>query len=530
MRSMFVIKERDVLGRIGRLKVPRGLEIETPYIFPVIDYTRQELPVKEIKEIGFNGVITNAYLLYRRGVTDNVRKVIGAGNDTVVMTDSGAYQLLEYGEVYIDNTTVINYQKKIGSDIAVILDVPTGNTSSRDEALSSVKTTLSRAREALKHIDRERLWVLPIQGGPYTDVLRLSIKESRKFEVYDIYALGSPTRLLESYAYDKLVRMILMTRRNIQYDKPLHLFGAGHPMFIPFAVALGVDLFDSASYILFARDDRYMMEGSTKKLSELRTFPCNCPVCSRYTPQELLEMGKEERTRLLAKHNLYVIKKVIEETKQAIHEGRLWELLEEYARKHPTLWHAFKHISKYSNVIARYSPIRHDSPKALYYYGKTSLNNPLLTNARSRIINIIKQYLSYTGLKKIYIVHRCIHECHGDLNLSKRLVRDLCKTRSDCMVFILIADETIVPLGLERAYPFGHIIYSSSCGFFSVKRTLTAITRFLGNRSLEIELMIPDLIADKYKKTLGGLNNIKILREQSFPCRELNVIKLALSI
>ena len=527
---MFVIKERDVLGRIGRLKVPRGIEIETPYIFPVIDYTRQELPVKEIKEMGFNGVITNAYLLYRRGVTDNVRRVLGVGNDAVVMTDSGAYQLLEYGEVYIDNITVINYQKKIGSDIAVILDVPTGNTSSRKEALSSVETTLSRAREALKHIDRERLWVLPIQGGPYTDVLRLSIKESRKFEVYDIYALGSPTRLLESYAYDKLVRMILMTRRNIRYDKPLHLFGAGHPMFIPFAVALGVDLFDSASYILFARDDRYMMEGSTKKLSELKTFPCNCPVCSRYTPEELLGMDKERRTRLLAKHNLYVIKKVIEETKQAIHEGRLWELLEEYAKKHPTLWNAFEHIIKYRNVIARYSPARHDSPKAIYYYERTSLNNPLLTNARLRVINIIKRHLSDLGLKKIYIIHRCIQECYRDLNLSNELVKNLCKTQNECMVFILVADETIIPLGLERTYPFGHIIYSSNCGFFSLKRTLTAITRFLSDKSLKIELMIPDLIADKYKKSLEGLNSIKISREKSISCRELNVIKLSLNV
>jgi Queuine/archaeosine tRNA-ribosyltransferase len=45
------------------------------------------------------------------------------------------------------------------------------------------------------------------------------------------------------------------TLKSTVMSKPIHLFGAGHPLTIPLAVALGCDTFDSASYMLYARDE-----------------------------------------------------------------------------------------------------------------------------------------------------------------------------------------------------------------------------------------------------------------------------------
>jgi 7-cyano-7-deazaguanine tRNA-ribosyltransferase len=45
---------------------------------------------------------------------------------------------------------------------------------------------------------------------------------------------------LVRYEYDKVVDAIAAARQNMPADRPLHLFGAGHPMMFPFAVALGV--------------------------------------------------------------------------------------------------------------------------------------------------------------------------------------------------------------------------------------------------------------------------------------------------
>ena len=86
-------------------------------------------------------------------------------------------------------------------------------------------------------------------------------------------ALGSPVEFMESYQYKLLAEMIVAAKKNIPTSIPLHLFGAGHPLTIPLAVALGCDTFDSASYILYAKHDRVITEDGTRRLDELEYFP-----------------------------------------------------------------------------------------------------------------------------------------------------------------------------------------------------------------------------------------------------------------
>ena len=66
--------------------------------------------------------------------------------------------------------------------------------------------------------------------------------------------------------------MIIAAKKNIPTSIPLHLFGAGHPLTIPLAVALGCDTFDSASYMLYAKHDRVITEDGTRRLEELEYF------------------------------------------------------------------------------------------------------------------------------------------------------------------------------------------------------------------------------------------------------------------
>ncbi len=381
--GVFEIRDKDLAGRIGRLHTPHGV-LETPALLPVIDVARQELPLEEIAAAGFRAVITNAYLLWKRMRSlAEKRGVHGIlGFDGIIMTDSGAYQILEYGDVEITPREVIEFQKRIGSDIAVILDVPTGNRRSRSQAEHSVEETLRRARAALEDIDPDRrVWVLPIQGGPYSDLVARSAREATKLlGPYRLLALGSPTVLLERYDYATLLEMIYTARLNTPWSVPLHLFGAGHPMIIPYAVALGVDMFDSASYILYARDNRYITETRTYRLEELQYFPCSCPVCSRYTPQELLEMPRDQRVRLLALHNLYMLRKMIDKTRQAIREGRLWELLEEMSRGHPTLARAFHQLAtRYTSYLKLHTPrVKAHAAKGLLLSSPESAGHPRL--------------------------------------------------------------------------------------------------------------------------------------------------------
>ncbi len=390
---VFEVKDVDLAGRIGKLCTKSGC-IETPAFFPVIDVERQEVSIEDIRRAGFNQVITNAYLTWKRYGSIAERKGIHGilGFDGVVMTDSGAYQILEYGDIEVDQKTIIEFQSRIGSDIGVILDIPTGDVD-RERALRTVEETLHRAREAIPLIReaKDTLWVLPIQGGKHLDLVEYSAREASKIaDNYHVLGIGSPTVFLEKYDYRTIAQMIITAKSNLPWGKPVHLFGAGHPLIITIAVALGVDMFDSASYILYARDDRYITEYGVERLERLDYFPCNCPVCSRYTPEDLRRMNKKERTRLLAIHNLYAISRALRRVKQAIREGRLWELLEEASRMHPSAFEALDVIQSNNQMLEKSTPTSKGVVRGIRLYDRHSLRRPIIERYRERLLRYLR--------------------------------------------------------------------------------------------------------------------------------------------
>ena len=336
---MFEIKYSDLAGRIGILHTNHG-KIETPSFVPVIHPVRQSIPAEKIRKIGFDVVITNAYITLKRleekARRDGIHKIIKY--DGSIMTDSGGYQVLEYGEVDVKPPTMAKFEMDIMTDFAIPLDKPTGFGLSKKQAREYVEHTLKVCKTTIRNRKNNgQIWIGPIQGSEHPDLVKRSTNELIKMG-YQMLALGSPVEFMESYEYKLLAEMIIAAKKNIPTSIPLHLFGAGHPLTIPLAVALGCDTFDSASYMLYAKHDRVITEDGTRKLEELEYFPFDCEVSSKYKPKELLGMKKEERVDQIALFNLYSIKAEVDRVKQAIREGRLWEYTMKKARAHPKLF------------------------------------------------------------------------------------------------------------------------------------------------------------------------------------------------
>ena len=285
----FEIKEKDLLARIGRLRTKSGT-IETPLLFPVVNPVKQTVSPRKMREqFGFEALITNAYILKKHASAklkpDGLHDFLDFKG--TIMTDSGAYQILVYGDVEVKPAEIVAFQESIGSDIATILDIPTAWRVTQEHATQTVDETLKRARAFFEQKTRDDiLWVGPVQGGRYLDLVVKSSQEMGKLP-FDIHALGSPTEVMERYRFDVLVDMIMAAKMNLPVQRPLHLFGAGHPFMFALAVALGCDLFDSAAYALYAKEGRYMTETGTSRLDELEYFPCTCPRCASTTPKEL---------------------------------------------------------------------------------------------------------------------------------------------------------------------------------------------------------------------------------------------------
>jgi 7-cyano-7-deazaguanine tRNA-ribosyltransferase len=170
---------------------------------------------------------------------------------------------------------------------------------------------------------------------------------------------------------------------------PLHLFGAGHPLTMSLAVALGCDTFDSASYIIFARTGRYMSRSGVMTLQSMKYLPCSCPVCSKSTVKELLELEQAERTKRLATHNLYVLREELEACKEAISEGRLWDLVQERSMAHPRLREAFVEMAKYSADLSAGTPRLKE--RGLFVRSALDLKRPEVVGAAARLLGAMNK-------------------------------------------------------------------------------------------------------------------------------------------
>lgn len=505
---MFEVKATDLAARIGVLETKSG-RLETPAILPVIHPAKQTISTKLIQQMGFKGVMTNAYITLKNygqeAVRQGIHKIIDY--DGIIMTDSGGYQVLLYGEVDADPKTMADFEEGIRSDIAIVLDKPTGLNVSRAYARGTVKETIAAAKLTIEtRRMSDILWVGPIQGGKYLDLVSKSAKATVELG-FDLYALGSPTEVMEHYDFSLLVGMIIAAKKKLPVEKPLHLFGAGHPLTIPLAVALGCDLFDSASYILYARANRYMTEFGTKKLDSMNRLSCSCPECSRYTVEEIKGAESKLRIDILAKHNLYVLKKEIESTKEAIEEGRLWEYLGLKARAHPNLLEAYATLARDCEFLEDGTPLW--KSKALFYYDQEDLRRPEILRHEKRL----KDVRIPRSREVLLIVAQNAPQPYNRSELLRKLLKTLGDKMGQLQVCYLSLPYVLVPAEISDIFPLSQYVssiqYDSDCDMM-VER----VVEFLTNHSFSLVLLLKlgvalSPVADELRKRCESIEIVE---------------------
>lgn len=450
----FEVLDRDLLGRIGRLETKSGV-VETPVLLPVINPVVQPVSPKRMQEeFKCQALITNAYILRKHFGNELAKKGVHNLLDFsgVIMTDSGAYQILAYGNVDVTPEEIVHYQEEINTDIATILDVPTGWGISKKYAERTVNETLERAKKLAETKKRDDIiWVGPIQGGKYLDLVTYSAKEMGKLP-FAIHALGSPTPVMEQYLFDTLVDMILTAKMNLPLERPLHLFGAGHPLMFSLAVALGCDLFDSAAYAIYARENRYLTEYGTIRLDKLEYFPCSCPICVKNNPEDMKTMPEVERQEMLALHNLHVSFSEMKRIKQTIVEGRLWEHLEVRAHGHPSLLKALRTMAKYKEYLEKQSPLTKKS--GLFFFNSLAQIRPEVVRHKKRLF---ERYSQPKEAKVLVLLPQTqmkpFHKSWEYQRNLKTVMQKLGDEADSVHVCVYAAPFGIIPIELDEVYP-----------------------------------------------------------------------------
>ena len=400
MRDHFEIRDHDAAGRIGRLAVPRaGVTVETPALLPVVNPNVVTIePSRLAEEFGAEMLITNSYIIRS---TDRIRdRVLEEGLhdflefDGAIMTDSGSFQLAEYGDIDVTTAEIIEFQRRIGSDVATPVDVPTPPGVDRERAERELATTKQALADAESAETGEMLVNAPVQGSTFPDLREAAGRHATATDL-DVFPVGAMVPLLNSYRYADVVAAVRAAKRGLDADAPVHLFGAGHPMMLALAVAAGCDLFDSAAYALMARDGRYLTVSGTEHLEEIEYFPCSCPVCAEHTPAELRELDESGATsdrtsadtgrsaeQLLAEHNLHVTFEELRRVKAAIRAGNLLELVDRRARGHPAMLDGYRALLDHADELERTDPVSKD---AFFYTSHESARRPEVDRHHDRL-------------------------------------------------------------------------------------------------------------------------------------------------
>lgn len=312
-----------------------GIIYSTPLFLPVFQYGNPFVSSEVLEnEFGVRGLITNAFFLYKKKeikkmvLEQGIRDFLGFKG--LIVTDSGAFQQFS-GPLYLSNPKIIKFQQEIGVDVISPLDLITPPGDNRTIATKKLETTLKRIEKGLALVDRAILIGVQ-QGGRFLALRGQALEKLVELGVKYI-ALGSLVPFFtRNHNIEFIGKVLKQARAIVPPHIPLHLYGAGDPLELPFYIALGCDIFDSSSFIHYAQGGWYMTPYGALEVqhihSEAMLYACECPYCRRFGEN----LWKDEKK--LALHNLWMILDVLEDVKQRLATGRLTEYLQQVLEKH----------------------------------------------------------------------------------------------------------------------------------------------------------------------------------------------------
>jgi queuine tRNA-ribosyltransferase len=364
MPFRFEILAKDPLSRarVGRIETNHG-SFSTPAFLPVgTQGTVKSLTPEELTEVGAQVILANTYHLYLRPGHEVIRKLGGLHTfihwNQPILTDSGGYQIFslralrkisEEGvtfQSHLDGSLhtltpekVMDIQRLLGSDIAMVLDECIPYPSPYDYAKGSIGLTTRWAKRCLEdRRENDPALFAIVQGGIYRDLREESAKNLVPLN-FDGYAIGG---LSVGEPKEAMKDVLESTAPLLPEQAPRYLMGVGTPQDILEAVRLGIDMFDCVLPTRNARNGTLFTSSGKLSIKQAQYAEdgrpvdeqCTCYTCRHYSRAYLrhLYLAREIlSSRLNTIHNLYYYMDLVAKIRKVIGEGRFLDL---YRKQH----------------------------------------------------------------------------------------------------------------------------------------------------------------------------------------------------
>lgn len=260
--------------------------------------------------------------------------------DGMIFIDSGGFQILQKGgldgsdfRIEMDQDAVFDLQRQMGGDVLVNLDRPISPEDIDDDRIKKARQTAKDAERFVELADDYPGALFLTVHGYYYSMLETFVSTMQEefgdkviSEMFDGVALGGLVPKKDDR--DTLIEAVqgckeIMREEQID-DLPLHVFGISSGA-IPLLVALGVDTFDSSSYLRSAINAKYATSlMSTTNVQDVDFSKCDCPVCSSDELVSRMQgdaQYRKDRMGPVAVHNLIVYKEEIADLRSRIESG-----------------------------------------------------------------------------------------------------------------------------------------------------------------------------------------------------------------
>jgi len=351
----FEVTATDGAARAGLLRTAHG-EVRTPAFMPVgTKASVKTLHPDEVRDLGADILLGNTYHLHFRPGDDVVAELGGLHEfmawDGPILTDSGGFQVFSlldtilavddhgvtFRSVYDGSPerftpeSVATIQAKLGSDIAMCLDVCPPAGVPREELEQAVRRTThwAQRQRAAPRADGQLVFGIT-QGASDADLRRRSMDEIAALD-FDGYALGGLSvgepRLLTMEATEWAAPLL-------PEDKPRYFMGIGDAEGILEVIERGIDMFDCVLPTRTARTGSALTWAGRLNLRNARFArdpepldpDCGCPACTRFSRAYIRHLVNQEELlglRLLTLHNLYFVLDVTAQARTSIETGEL---------------------------------------------------------------------------------------------------------------------------------------------------------------------------------------------------------------
>lgn len=336
-------------GRAGVLHTFHGT-IETPVFMPVgTQGTVKAMTNRDLREIGFEIILGNAYHLYLRPGVETVAQAGGLHRfidwPGSMLTDSGGFQVFSLAKLnkvteegvnfrsHIDGSShlftperVMEIEMGLGADIAMAFDVCMPYPSEYQPAREAMERTTRWARRCIEaHRKADQVLFAIVQGVTYQD---LRVQSARSLVELDLpgYAIGG---LSVGEPKPLMYEVLDYTVPELPENKPRYLMGVGSPDALWEGVERGIDMFDCVFPTRIARNGTAMTSVGRVIIRDARHAKemapldpnCDCQVCQSYSRaylRHLFKAGEMLGGHLITYHNLYFLKQIMREIREGL--------------------------------------------------------------------------------------------------------------------------------------------------------------------------------------------------------------------